>query len=284
MADQRYGICGCGRGRRGALDSLVLGLVNAEAYALDAEATATRPGFLQSVDPRIKVLALVALIVATTATRSLVVLAALFVAAVALAFISRIGPGRLARQVWVGVLIFSGIIVLPAIFLVPGTPIVHLPVVGWAITLQGLRSAAFVVGRAETAATLALLIVLTTPWPHVLKALASLGVPAAAVAVLGMTYRYVFVLIEAARHMMEARRSRIVAPLDGRERRRMLMTAIGMLLAKTFALGSDVHAAMIARGYRGEVRLLHDFHTRPPDWVFLAIALAVPALILGLQP
>jgi cobalt/nickel transport system permease protein len=41
---------------------------------------------------------------------------------------------------------------------------------------------------------------------------------------------------------------------------------------------------MIARGYRGEIRLLHEFRTKPTDWLFLAAALAVPALLLWWRP
>jgi cobalt/nickel transport system permease protein len=260
---------------------LVLGLIGAENHALEAEKTSALPGLLQGFDPRIKVVALLSLIIGAVSTQRLVVLAVMFALATGLAVLSHIRIIRLFRQVWLGVLLFSGVIVLPAIFIVPGEAIAHVPLVGWPITLQGLRSAAFVIGRAETAATLSLLLVLTTPWPHVLKALRSLGVPAAIVAILGMTYRYIFVLMQSALQMAEARQSRLMAPLDGRARRRLMMTMIGMLLSKTLVLGTEVHAAMIARGYRGEVRLLDDFRTRPSDWVFLLAALGVAAVIIG---
>jgi cobalt/nickel transport system permease protein len=282
MEDPAYGVCTCGvKKRRGLLETLVFGLFGAENHSLEAEKTSALPGLLQSVDPRIKVVALLALIIAAVSTQRLMILALLFALATGLGVASKIRIVRLFRQVWLGVLVFSGIIVLPAIFIVPGETIAHLPVLGWPITLQGLRSAAFVIGRAETAATLSLLIVLTTPWPHVLKALGSLGVPAAVVAVLGMTYRYIFVLTQSALQMAEARQSRLIAPLDGPARRRLLMTMIGTLLAKTLALGGEVHLAMIARGYRGEVRLIDDFRTRLPDWAFLAAALAIAAIIVG---
>jgi energy-coupling factor transporter transmembrane protein EcfT len=49
------------------------------------------------------------------------------------------------------------------------------------------------------------------------------------------------------------------------------------------ALATDIHMAMLSRGYCGEVRLLDDFRTRPRDWLFLAAALAVPALAFGIQ-
>ena len=153
----------------------------------------------------------------------------------------------------------------------------------WAVTLQGLRSAVFLVGRAETAATFTLLLILSTPWPHILKALRSLGVPVAAVAILGMTHRYIFVLLQSAIQMFEARRSRIVGPMSARERRRFIGAAAGGLLARSFQIASEVHLAMVSRGYRGEVRLLDDFRTRPLDWMVLLGGMAIPVLVLWVQ-
>ena len=282
MDEPAYGVCSCGgKKRRGLIESLVFGLIGVENHSLAAETTSALPGLLQRFDPRIKVVALLTLIIAVVSTQRLTVLALMFALATGLALASKIRLARLLRQVWLGVALFSGIIVLPAIFIVPGEAVAHLPLIGWPITLQGLRSAAFVIGRAETAATLSLLLVLTTPWPHVLKALRSLGVPAAIVAILGMTYRYIFVLTQSALQMAEARQSRLMAPLDGPARRRLMLTMIGTLLSKTLALGTEVHAAMVARGYRGEVRLLDDFRTRPADWAFLLAALTVAAIIIG---
>jgi cobalt/nickel transport system permease protein len=268
---------------QGFLESLAQGLARAMEHALDAEAMAARKGFLQGLDPRAKLVALGALIVATTLVATLTSLAALFLLAVVLAALSGITLARLGKQVWLSVLLFTGVIALPALVIVPGVPVLQIPALGWTVTLQGLRSAAFLVGRAETAATFALLLVLTTPWPHVLKALRAVGVPVIVVAVLGMTHRYIFVLLQTAMQMFEARRSRIVGPMTAAERRRLVAASAGVLLGKTLQLSTEVHLAMIARGYRGEVRLLDDFRTRPRDWAALLPALAIPALILWLQ-
>ena len=66
-------------------------------------------------------------------------------------------------------------------------------------------------------------------------------------------------------------------------RRHLLITTLGALLGKSLVLAQDIHTAMIARGYRGQVRLLHDFRTRGRDWLFLAATLLVPASIYGLR-
>jgi cobalt/nickel transport system permease protein len=258
-------------------------LVQTLQHALDAEVISARDGFLQRLDPRIKLLGLLALIVSTVLAKTLLALGALFVLAVGLALGSQIGLARLAKQLWLGVLLFTGVIALPALVLVPGTPLAQLPGLPWPVTLQGLRSAAFLIGRAETSATFALLLILSTPWPHVLKAMRSLGVPVVLVAVLGMTHRYIFVLLTTATQMFEARRSRLVAPVGGAAQRRLVAAAAGVLLGKSFELSAEVHQAMISRGYRGEIHLLDQFHTHRRDWLALGAALAIPILILWYQ-
>lgn len=268
----------CKPPRGGALGDLVRGLADVENRSRLAERIAAEAGVLQALDPRIKVAAALVLIVATAAAHSLTMLALPFALAVGLALTS--GVGRSLWRVWAGVAVFTGLAVLPALFLVPGTAVGHLPVLGWAVTQQGLRSAALIFSRAEIAATYTSLLVLTTPWPHVLKALSCLRIPAAVIAVLGMTYRHIFILLETAGQMTEARRARLLAPLDAKGRRRLTLATMGGLLSKTMVMGAEVHEAMIARGYRGEVRLLHDFRTRPADWAALAVAFTVSILIL----
>ncbi len=261
---------------------LIHGLVQTLQHALDAEVISARDGFLQRLDPRIKLVGLLALIVSTVLAKTLLTLGALFVLAVGLALFPQIGLARLAKQLWIGVLLFTGVIALPALVLVPGTPLAQVPGLPWAITLQGLRSAVFLIGRAETSATFALLLILTTPWPYVLKAMRSL-VLVVLVAVLGMTHRYIFVLLTTATQMFEARRSRLVAPVSGAEQRRLVAAAAGVLLGKSFELSAEVHQAMISRGYRGEIHLLDEFHTHRRDWLALGAALAIPFLILWYQ-
>lgn len=274
-------MAGGGRSRR--IEAWLHTIVCAMQYAMDAEESASRRGLLQTLDARCKLVAILALIVAAELARSLVMVAGLFGLAVLLALASRIALRRLARQVWVAVLVFTGVIALPSLVLVPGDTLWQLPYGHWCVTVQGLRSAAFLVGRGETCATLAVLLVLTTPWMHVLKALRCLGVPVALVAILGMTQRYIFVLLEVAAAMFEARRSRMLAPLPASQARAMVTASLGVLLEKSFRLATDVHLAMVARGYRGEVYMLHDFHARWHDWLALTVALAVPVATGWLQ-
>jgi cobalt ECF transporter T component CbiQ len=194
----------------------------------------------------------------------------LFGAGVALAFSSRIPLRILAGRVWIAVLAFTGVIALPAIFLTAGDVVWRLPVLDWAVTQQGLRSAAFLILRAETAATFAILLVLSTLWTQLLRALRFFRVPATIVVIVGMTYRYLFLFVRMAQDMFEAREARLIGVLEPQERRRLAAASAGLLLEKSIQVSGEVHLAMQARAFRGEVYLLENTAMRSQDWMGLA--------------
>jgi cobalt/nickel transport system permease protein len=252
----------------GYIERTIASLITASERAAIAEQLAFSEGVLQRVDPRVKVAGLFALIIVVAASRQVRVIVVLFVIAAVLAAASHVRMRRLAGWVWSPVLFFTGAIALPAIFLTPGRPIAFLGTA--TVTEQGLRAAAFLIARAETASTLSALLVLTTPWPWVLKALRILRCPMVVVAILGMTYRYIFVILQAALEMFEARKSRTVGILPPAERRRLASSAAGVLLSKSVQMSGEVHLAMRSRGFRGEIHVLHDFRARAADWYWLA--------------
>jgi len=245
----------------------------------EAEAIAVRHGFLQQLDPRAKLVTMLLLVTGTSLTSRLLVLLVLFLVACGMALVSCVTLGFLTRRVWLTVLVFSGLIALPALVMVPGEILWHLPWTGWGITLQGLRSATFLIGRGEVCATLVLLLVMTTPWNHVLKAMRSLGVPVVVVAVLGMTQRYIVLLVQLAMQMLEARRSRVMVAMSAGQRRRLVFSMLGVLVGRSLQLSGEVHQAMVARGYRGEVRLIHEFRFRLRDGLVMVSSLAACGLI-----
>ena len=229
-------------------------------------------------------LGLLGLIFAAAASQKLSVTAALFVAGLLLAWASRVlNP---IFRLWLGVLCFTGAVVLPALILTPGHAVWRLPGAGWLITDHGLQSALGLIVRAETTATLAALLVLTTRWGHLLNALRVLRIPALLVVILGMTYRYIFVLLGIARDFFEARRVRTVGRLADAQRRQMAASSAAMLLGKSVQLSGEVYEAMQARGFRGEVCTLDAFHMGRLDWGMLVAfgALTVAAFALGTLP
>lgn len=248
--------------------------------ALYAENLARTNGLLQELDPRVKVLGILALIIAAAMARKLGVVASLFVLGTVIARLSRVPLAFLVNRVWAAVFLFTGSIALPAVFMTPGKVLWRMPLLHWQATSQGLMTATYLVARVETAATFSALLIVCTRWAHVLKALRVLRMPAVVVMILGMTYRYIFLLLQTAREMFEAHRARTVGALKGSERRRMAAASAGVLMSKSFYLSSDVLLAMQSRGFRGESHILDDFQTRPADWLALVvIAMATMAAL-----
>ena len=270
------------RRRKGFVERTARGLLDATSRALFAEDMAAASGFLQHLDPRVKLAGIGALIVATVAVHRLWVLAAILGAGAVLALASHIPVRLLAARVWLAVPAFTGAIALPAIFLTPGAALWRVPLLGWPVTEPGLRGAAFLLLRAETAATLSMLLILTTLWTRLLHALRYFRAPAALVAILGMSYRYMFLFLTTARDMFESRESRLVGVLAPSDRRRLAAASAGVLLGKTLQVSGEVHMAMQARGFRGEVRLLDELQMRTSDWLRLAAFVGTATLALWL--
>src|SRR5262245_3172423 len=254
------------RRRASFVERTIASLAGAIERALYAEELATADGVLQRLDPRVKVVGLLALIVAAALARNILVILGLFGVALALALLSRVPLRTLAARVWTGALLFTGMIALPAIFITPGAVVYRLPLLGWPITAQGIGGATYLITRVETAATFSLLLILCTSWNHVLKALRVLRVPVVFVVILGMTYRYSFLMLQTARDMFESRQSRMVGTLEGGDRRRLASASVGVLLSKTFQLSNEVYMAMLSRGFRGDVYTLDEFQMQRRDW------------------
>jgi len=251
--------------------------------ALFAEEISARRGLFQSLDPRVKILSVFALLLAVSFSRSLLIIGCIYVLGLALALASSIPADFFIKRVWLTLPFFTGAIALPALFITPGPVLFHLPL-GLVITQTGLTTVIFLLLRVSTSVSLTLLLILTTPWNTVLSALTVLRVPDVFLLILGMTYRYIYLLLHTTNDMFLSRKSRVVGRLDGAEERRMLAAVSGTLLSKSLNLSSEVYLAMQSRGFRGTMVTLKPFRMKKQDWfwLFVFLALALVAIFLGL--
>ena len=266
--------------RGGFLERSIGQFVEAVERANRAETLSAGNGLLQRLSPQGKLFSVLLLVCGVVAARNLSLIAAVLALSVCVAIASNIQISFLARFVWMGVIGLSGLIAIPALFLTPGLVLFRLPIVGWPVSDHGLHLTALLLLRTETSATLLVLLVLSTPWMELLRSLRVLRVPSVLVALTGMTYRYVFLLLDLSLEMFESRRSRTVARLGGPERRKMIAAAAGVLLNKSAAMSEEVFDAMQARGYRGEVYLLDAAPFQAADWIAGSVAAAGAILLI----
>jgi len=267
---------------RHILENTLHGIAETLERGLFAEEVSLRRGLLQGLDARVKVLATLALLVGVSLSHSLWVILGLNFLTVGLALASSIPAGFFIRRVWLALPFFTGVLVLPALFITPGPVLLHLPL-GLAITRTGVTTALFLLLRVSTSLSLAMLLILSTPWNTVLSALGVLHVPDIFILILGMTYRYIYLLLHTANDMFMSRKSRTVGRLTDAEARKTLASVSATLLSKSLNLSSEVYLAMESRGFRGSIVTLKPFRMQRRDWLWLFFFFAITgsAIFLG---
>jgi len=275
-------------GRSGVsfLSRFVLGLGHFLEGAFAGEALSARPGLLQSLDARAKIIGLLGLVVTAALATDLAALLLLLAAGVALIPLSRLEFRRFALRAWLVVPLFTLLIALPAItsWVTPGDAVIPLWGSG-SITNNGLLVAARLVVRVTAAVTFGVLLAVTTRWDVLVRGLRVLRVPRSFVFILTSTYRYVFQLLRLTQDLVTARLSRSVGPVSRRDDRRFIAAAVGTLFVRSQALGEEVYLAMLARGYTGEVVTLERLRWRARDtaWLVAVAALIAAAVVLQLR-
>lgn len=269
----------------GWLEHTVSGITKSVEHAIFTEEHARTNGWLQRVDPRAKLGMFLAAVLAASLSSSVVVLAVLYVAVLAAARASRIPFDFFVKRVWLGIPFFAGVIVLPAVFLVPGPAAftITLGPITIAPTVPGLTGAVLFVSRVGVSVSLAVLLVMTTPWADLLKSLQAVRVPQLFILVLAMAYRYIFLFLHLANGMFEARKSRIVARTSGNEQRRWISGSMGGLLNRSVKMSNDVYAAMVARGFSGSIRTFAEYRMTRADWAAFGGTVAISAAAVVAQ-
>ncbi len=271
-------------GHVGWLEHTLSGISGSIERAIFTEEHARSAGWLQGLDPRAKLGMFLVVVLAASLSGSIVTLIALYAVILVAAAASRIPSDFFVKRVWLGIPFFAAIVMIPAIFFVAGPRLFELTIgpITIAPSIPGLIGAVLFVIRVAVSVSLAVLLVLTTPWADLLKSLQAIRVPQVFILVLAMTYRYIFLFLHTANGMFEARKSRVVGRTGGGEQRRWIAGSMGNLLNRSVKMSNDVYAAMAARGFSGTIRSFHDYRMRRTDWLSFAAAVGVAAVVVAM--
>jgi cobalt/nickel transport system permease protein len=283
--------CGCiGRRTKGSfVEKTLRGGSDLLRQVMFSDDLAHRGGVLQRLDPRAKLVSLIIVLVAAGLLHHVSALLGLYAAVLVLAASSRVPLGFFIKRVWLFVPIFTLIVVLPATLSIVTDGDVVLELWTWhgepqGLTAQGLHSAALVVSRVAVSISLVVLVTVTTPWTRLLAGLRGLGVPRMFILIIGMAYRYIFLLLESVTDMYEARKSRTLSKMKhDRTARAFVGATAGALVGKANQLSEEVHQAMVARGYRGDARTLDPLRIRRADLLATTTAVLAATLILAVD-
>jgi cobalt ECF transporter T component CbiQ len=261
----------------GIVEKTIVGIVSLLKETVATEAIAGKRGLLQKADPRFKFLSIAILLICSLMTKSAVLLAGFYAIIVILALLSSVNLGFFLLRTFLFIPVFSLFIVLPALFsfVTPGQEVYSWNVFGWhtAITRQGIDSEVIFFLRVLSSVSMSILLVLTTRHHVLLKTLRMFKVPKLFVMTIGMTYRYIFLLLDLIQKTWTAIKSRVGFVTSVKSGQRIATVNIAGLWLHSYRLQSQVYDAMLSRGYTGEPHIIEEFRVRPADYLFVAVSL-----------
>ena len=269
------------RGGRSLARKTADSIGRAVADVLENEELAARPGLLQRLDPRVKLLSLLLMAVTASLVHTVWMLLVLVGVTLALAGASRVRVGSFARKVWGSAGLLALLIALPSAtkLITPGVVVVPLGAIS--LTQPGLMGAATLVLRVAAAAGFSLLVVWTMRWTDLLHALTALRLPGVIVATLAMAHKQILTLLRTVEQIHLARESRTVSRGTTAENRSWVRERMAFVVRKSLKTADDVYDAMLSRGFSGPVRSLVRLRMVVRDWAWVATCvLGCTALVL----
>jgi len=286
------------KGKKGFIGKTIEGILGFLQEAFISESFSGRPGLLQSLDPRAKMISILAVIFATSLVSDLRLLILVYALTVLLAAASKIEVWFFIKRVWLFIPLFAGIIAVPMIFnvFIPGDPLYMVAVLGPGahlgplqlpesiyITRQGTAAAIIFTMRVAACVSAVVLLFLTTPQQILFKSLHSVGVPKLYVLTLQMAYRYIFLLMDLIREMYVARKARTIRSAGMLDEQKWVGGRIGYTMVRSLSMSEKVHMAMMSRGFNGEVHIMQEFEMKGRDWLAGAAALSLSFLLVLLS-
>ena len=248
-----------------------------------ADECASQKGFLQSIDPRIKMITFLLFIIQILFTKSIIILLCLYAFCLLLSFFSNIGLGFFLKRTWIFIPLFALFIAIPAMFsfFTPGEELVSFKIAGLhiIITHQGLSGAVLFVMRVITSVSFAVLLSITTKHFELLRVLRIFKIPSIFVMTFGMCYRYIFLFVEIIENTYLAIKSRIGTRVHYKKGQHVVAWNIAHLWLRSYQLNEDVYKAMLSRGYQGEAFVLDEFRTQLRDWLWLCLVLIISVFL-----
>lgn len=142
------------------------------------------------------------------------------------------------------------------------------------LTYDGLMVLWNVLVKSYLSAQSMITLVSSTKYTHLLRGLEKLKCPILIVMILSFMYRYVFVFEDELLKMRQARLARTVGG-SWWFHTKSLANILGNLFIRSYERGEAVYLAMCARGFDGEIRTINDFQLLRRDLIFLLIMVLV---------
>jgi cobalt/nickel transport system permease protein len=229
--------------------------------------------FIHRLDPRTKLIASLVFILAVVITPAGAwqLFAAYFGVAVVMFALSKLPPLYVLKRS----LVIFPFVLLIAVFIpffkegdVAGSYNIWL----WqiSVTYTGLLVLANVVVKAWLSILALILLSSTTKLDDLLNGLNQLGVPRVMILIVSFMYRYIFVVADEVMRIKQAHDSRNFGG-SWLHHMKTIGNMLGTLFIRSYERAERVYAAMLSRGFEGQIRKTHQLKFRQADAYFGAV-------------
>jgi cobalt/nickel transport system permease protein len=250
-------------------------------------------GLFQRIDARVKVLFLLSFIVIVSLKRDVLPETCIWIFVFVLTLFSRLSILKVYRRVLLLGFVFGFLVALPSAFNVITRGEIILPIVRlpksynfWiyhipadiGLTREGIDGVAMLTLRVINSLSLSFLVLYTTPFHEVIRALKLLKVPDSFLIIMTLCYKYIFIFSKTVEDMHLAKKSRVVRELNHAEAREWIAGRIAFIFRKSRLKCEEVFKAMIGRGFSDSIKFYGFGKMRMADW-FAAIFLFFAAIL-----
>ncbi len=255
----------------------------------------SKKGLFQCFDPRLKLLFLIFFAVAISLKRDLFSEIVVMVMLLGFSLLSRLPLVAVySRTIALG-FVFGVLVSFPSAcnVIVPGTvvfPLVtltgshdllfyHIPrTIGF--TREGLQLVALLSLRVVNSLTLCTLVLYTTPFPDLIKALRLFHLPSVVILIITLFHKYVFILACSLEEMHLSMKSRLMSSFTSAGARTWATDRMAYIYRKTHRTCEDVFGGMLSRGFTGEVRLTESAPLSRLNWIAGSALLALWFIVI----
>ena len=142
----------------------------------------------------------------------------------------------------------------------------------WQTTAGWLRCLS-ILGKFVVTMLALIALISTTRFANLLAGLQRLGVPRLLVIQMGFLYRYIFLLIDSAHHILRARAARSMGSISFGSGIKFAGAMVGSLFIRSIDAAEHISTAMQARGFDGNWRTINRMQIRRADYVFVVISI-----------
>ncbi len=230
--------------------------------------TASKDGYFQRIDARIKVLFLLIFIIIVSLKRDILTEAFIGGFVFMLVVLSRLDIIRFYKRVLVLGFLFGFLIAFPAAFNIITEGEIILPLYElsktyqfWiyhipkeiGITREGIEGVALLTSRVMNSVSISFLVLYTTPFPDIIKALKMLKVPDIFLMIITLSYKYIFIFTRTVEDMHRAKKSRLAGQVNHADARRWIAGRFAFIFKKTRIRCEEIFKAMMSKGFCDDI-------------------------------